>query len=113
MPGAGQFNTLITIKKKTDSVNEDTGEVTTTFSDYHRKVPAMREDVSGGSTRRGMQVEESVRSVFTIPWIQDLSTHWRVKVINREGNGPELEIVTILERDDRRRVSELHCAEIK
>lgn len=114
MPGAGQLNTLINILKSKDSQNSDTGETETTYSSYHRKIPAKKEDVSGGSTRRGLQVEESVRSVLTVPFIDDVSPHWRVEIIKAgHDNNETLEIVSILDREDRREWMELHCSVVK
>jgi len=113
MPGAGQLNSLIHIQKPFDTTDADTGEEITAYKNYHQKVPAKREDTSGGSTRRGQQVEETVRTVFTIPFIEDVEPSWRVRLINKNNTGPDFEIVSILDRDDRRTWLELHCSDIK
>lgn len=113
MPVAGQLNTLIDILRPTDTQTAGTGETTTTYAKYHRKVPAAKEDTSGGSTRRGLQVEEDVKSVFTIPFIEDIAPSWRVQVVNKQGDGPTFEIISVLERDDRRRWIELHCGDVR
>ncbi|MEM8668729.1 MAG: head-tail adaptor protein [Planctomycetota bacterium] len=113
MPAAGQLNTLINIKKATDTRPADHGgEVVTTYTPYHRRVPAQRMDVSGGSTRRGLQVEETVQIVFVIHFIKDVKTHWRVEIIEDGEDPQEMEIVTILQKDDRRQWMELHCADV-
>lgn len=111
MPGAGQLNSLINILKGYDS--SGAGETTTTYKVEHRKVAAMREDVSGGQTRRGHQVEATVKTVFTIPYIEDISPHWRVELDNGDHDGPTYEIIAVLDRTDRRQWIELHCGDVR
>lgn len=111
MPASGQLNSRIDIIKATDSTG--VGEPTTTYSVEHENIPAMREDVSGGQTRRGHQVEATVRAVFTIPRIAGISPHWRVQLKDGTGSGPTYEIISVLERDDRRVWVELHCGDVR
>ena len=117
MPGAGQLNTLINILRPTDSQDPDTGETITAFNPYHRKVPAAKEDTSGGTTRRGLQVEANVVSVFTIPWLDEtrgeIGRQWQVQVTNRGGEGPTYEIVNIREAVDRNQWLEIHCSVVR
>lgn len=113
MPGAGQLNSLINILKGYQTDNEETGETETEYRPYHRKIPARREQITGGSTRRGHQVEETVKTVFEIPFIEDLSPHWRVELITAKGESLMHEIVSIIDRQDKRFWLELHCSNIE
>ena len=113
MPAAGQLNTLINILKPFDTKEEGTGETLTEYRPYHRKIPANRDEVSGGSTRRGQQVEETVKTVLTIPFIQDIEPSWQVQIITAKNDGPILDIVSILDREDRRTWLQLHCSDVR
>ncbi len=114
MPGAGQLNTLITIQKPTQTTDANTGEVLETWSDYHRRLPSMKEEATARSTRRGFQVEEGVKALFTMPYIEDLSPHWRVKEIKKNGDDTIFQIISVVEeRFGSRRWSILQCADVK
>lgn len=116
MTVAGQLNSLINILRPMDVQDQDTGETITTFDPYHRKVPAQKEDTSGGTTRRGLQVEANVVSVFTVPWIDEsrgeIGRQWRVNLANRNEDGLTYEIVSIREPIDRKQWLELHCSAV-
>ena len=119
MPGAGQLNSLIDILKPVDTQDLTTGETTTEYQVQYQNIPAKKEDTSGGGGRRGLQVEEDVKSVITIPYVADVGTHCRVRV-HRAGFGcsdsledATLEIVSVLDRTDLKRWTELHCSEVK
>lgn len=113
MPGAGQLNSRIHLLKPTETTDASTGEVTREFTKFHTRVPAKREDVSGGHTRRGEQVEESVKTQFIIPFIEDVSPQWRVQLVTKHDDGPTLEIINVLERDDRRQWLSVQCGDVK
>jgi head-tail adaptor len=111
MPGAGQLNQLITILKGFDS--SGVGETTTEYKDFYKCIPAKQEDVSGGETRRGQQVEASVKAVFVIPFLEGVSPHWRVRLINGTRNEPTFDIISVLDKDGMRTWLELHCGDVR
>lgn len=109
MPGAGQLNTPISIWAPEETPNPLTGETETIYTMCYT-VSSMKEDTSGGSSRRGLQVEEEVKTVFTIPFIEGILPSWKVQIVIPGGNGPVYEIIAKIDRDDRRVWSELHCS---
>ena len=111
MPGAGQLNALIDILKGFQDVG--VGETTTDYKLIHHRVPAQQEDVSGGQTRRGHQIEATVKTVFVIPWIEGIDPHWRVRLLDGKDTGPTFEIVSVIDRTGMRRWLELHCGDVR
>lgn len=113
MPSAGQLNSLINIVKAYETTDPDSGETNVECRPYYRNVPAMCEPVSGGSTRRGLQVEETVKTVFTIAHIDDLDPHWQVEVIGKNGVVSTHEITSVIPEGDRRTWLQIHCSDIQ
>lgn len=72
----------------------------------HRKVPAEVEEVTGGKTTRGRQVEASVTSTVMIRFLRDLTTADRIEYGERV-----LSIVRALDPDQTQTWMELHCSD--
>ena len=107
-----RLNSVINVLKPHERRDQDTGAEITTYDRYHRGLPAYREDVSGGVTRRGTQVEANVSAIFTIRFLRDMETNYRIEIPSASGGGQEsqYDIVSILDRDGHSRWLEIHCS---
>jgi head-tail adaptor len=112
MPAGGQLNAKINLLSPVNTTDA-AGEVTTTYEKTHQRIPAMREEVSGGSTRRGLQVEESVRTVLTIPYVSGVTPEWQVELLGPSGVERTLEIVSAIDRSDPKWWLELQCSDVR
>ena len=80
MPGIGQLRHRATFYVP-HTRRDENGQPLTEYRATHRKIPAAVEDVSGGQTRRGLQVEQGVSKVVTIRGhLRDVSQDWRCEV---------------------------------
>lgn len=103
------LNTIVNLLIPARRRDDQTGEETLTHQRYHRKVPADWEDVSGGVTRRGQQVEAEAEAIFRVHYIEGVADDWRVEVVE---TGAVFDIKAILDRRGTRRWLELQCARV-
>ncbi|MBA3485189.1 MAG: phage head closure protein [Pirellulales bacterium] len=103
----GRLNVLIDVlraKKVRDAAGEEVQE----FAKHHRKVPAAYAETSGGKSPRGLQVEATVTSVFTIRYLRDVSDQDRIGY-----DGREYTIIRIVDVDGNKQWAEIHCSDVR
>lgn len=89
---------------QTATVVETTGQPVRTWADTFTDEPAAFEQVSGGETLRGRQVEANVAAVFTVHFREGYSTGMRVVY-----GGKAYGIERVMPVEGGRRYIELHC----
>jgi SPP1 family predicted phage head-tail adaptor len=103
-----QLNKLIDVLRKQTAQDASGQEVATAWPKLHRKLPAEVEEVSGGKTQRGRQVEATVTTVVTIRNLRDLTPEDRVAF-----DGRTLSIVRTMDPDGKSEWLEIHCSEVR
>ena len=104
-----QLNRLINVLRGESRDDKETGETIVVYKPLHRKVPAFKQTVSGGETRRGFKVESQTTSLFTIRRIDDLDQTMRIE----DEDGTELEITRAREVDGKRDWMLVECSEVQ
>lgn len=99
----GAMRERITVQTFTESVS-DAGDVARTWSDLYSNEPASFEEVSGGETFRGRQVEAGVTAVFIVHYRDNYDATMRVSY-----NGTTYGIVKCPPVEGGRRYRELWC----
>jgi uncharacterized phiE125 gp8 family phage protein/SPP1 family predicted phage head-tail adaptor len=89
---------------RSHDVRDKAGQQIKYFKPLHKNVPAKYEEVAGGETVRGLQVEASVEAIFTIGFLSDITEEDRIqygarcleieRLLDRRGDGQWLEIQT-------------------
>lgn len=99
----GAMRERIAVQSLSTTVS-DAGDVTETWTDTYTNEPAKFEEVSGGETPRGKQVDAGVTAVFTVHYRTYDST---MRVVH---NGTTYGILKCPRSEGGRRYRELWCA---
>ena len=98
----------ITVKYRSTSQSDGTGQPLETFTNRFTDEPASFQQVSGGETLRGRQIEAGVTAVFVVNW---RAGYKETDIIVFAGN--EYGIVRIHKPEGIERYGELHCKAVK
>lgn len=99
----GAMRQRITVQSVTVAIS-DAGDKTETWADLYKNEPATFEQVSGGETLRGRQVEAGVNAIFTVHYRSGYAPEQRVSY-----GGTNYGIVFVRQIEGGRRYMELHC----
>lgn len=83
MPGrptsirTGEMRHRMTLQSYTEATGDD-GDTTKTYSTLLANVPCKYEQVSGGETRRGKQIEATATALFTCRYVADVDAMTRI-----------------------------------
>lgn len=78
------------------------------FKKWLRKVPAAYAETGGGKSPRGLQVEATVTSVFTIRYLRDVTSEHRLGY-----DGREYHIIRVVDVDGDKQWCEIHCSDVR
>lgn len=104
----GKLDKRIDVLRKRELQDAAGQEVAVDWPKLHRKLPAEVEEVTGGKTQRGRQVEATVTTAIVIRFIRDLRSEDRILY-----DGRTLSIVRALDPDQDGRWMEIHCSEVR
>ena len=82
MIDAGSLRSRITIQSAT-STQDAAGQAVRTWTNFAASVPAKVESVAGGETIRGRQVVATATTLFTIRFLDGVSTQMRISFEGR------------------------------